>query len=63
MKITFETPKEIVVVKELKRTFEEITIEEKSKITTSILLPSKITTTIVEKSKITSEILLLSKIR
>lgn len=28
MKITFETPKEIVVVPELKRTFEEITIEE-----------------------------------
>ena len=28
MKITFETPKEIVVVKELKRTFEEVTIEE-----------------------------------
>ena len=28
MKITFETPKEIVVVQELKRTFEEVTIEE-----------------------------------
>jgi hypothetical protein len=28
MKITFETPKEIVIVKELKRTFEEVTIEE-----------------------------------
>ena len=28
MKITFETPKEIVIVQELKRTFEEITIEE-----------------------------------
>lgn len=28
MKITFETPKEIVVVQELKRTFEELTIEE-----------------------------------
>lgn len=28
MKITFETPKEIVVVKELKRTFEELTVEE-----------------------------------
>ena len=28
MKITFETPKEIVVVQELKRTIEEITIEE-----------------------------------
>lgn len=28
MKITFETPKEIVVVKELKRSIEEITIEE-----------------------------------
>jgi hypothetical protein len=28
MKITFETPKEIVIVPELKRTFEEITIEE-----------------------------------
>ena len=28
MKITFETPKQIVVVKELKKTFEEVTIEE-----------------------------------
>lgn len=28
MKITFETPKEIVVVKELKQTISEITIEE-----------------------------------
>lgn len=28
MKITFETPKEIVIVQELKRTIEEITIEE-----------------------------------
>jgi hypothetical protein len=28
MKITFKTPKEIVIVKELKRTFEEVTIEE-----------------------------------
>jgi len=28
MKITFETPKEIVIVKELKKTFEEVTIEE-----------------------------------
>ena len=28
MKITFETPKEIVIVQELKRTFEELTIEE-----------------------------------
>jgi len=28
MKITFETPKEIVVVQELKRTIEELTIEE-----------------------------------
>ena len=28
MKITFETPKEIVIVQELKRTFEEVTIEE-----------------------------------
>jgi hypothetical protein len=28
MKITFETPKEIVIIQELKRTFEEITIEE-----------------------------------
>jgi hypothetical protein len=28
MKITFETPKEVVIVQELKRTIEEITIEE-----------------------------------
>ena len=28
MKITFETPKEIVIVQELKRTIKEITIEE-----------------------------------
>jgi len=28
MKITFETPKEIVIVQELKRTIEAITIEE-----------------------------------
>jgi hypothetical protein len=28
MKITFETPKEIVIVQELKRTIEEITIQE-----------------------------------
>lgn len=28
MKITFETPKEIVIVQELKKTFEEVTIEE-----------------------------------
>ena len=28
MKITFETPKEIVIVKEVKRTIEELTIEE-----------------------------------
>ena len=28
MKITFETPKEIIVVQELKRTIEELTIEE-----------------------------------
>jgi hypothetical protein len=28
MKITFGTPKEIVVVRELKRTIEELTIEE-----------------------------------
>ena len=28
MKITFETPKEIVIVQELKRTFTEVTVEE-----------------------------------
>ena len=28
MKITFETPKEIIVVKEIKRTIEKLTIEE-----------------------------------
>ena len=28
MKITFETPKEIVIVQEVKRTIEELTIEE-----------------------------------
>lgn len=28
MKITFETPKEIVIIQELKRTIEELTIEE-----------------------------------
>jgi hypothetical protein len=28
MKITFETPKEIVIIQELKRIIEEITIEE-----------------------------------
>lgn len=28
MKITFETPKEVVVVKELKRTVDEITVTE-----------------------------------
>ena len=28
MKITFETPKEVVIIKELKRTIEELTIEE-----------------------------------
>jgi hypothetical protein len=28
MKITFETPKEVVIVKEIKRTIAELTIEE-----------------------------------
>lgn len=28
MKITFETPKEIIVVKEIKQTIEELTVEE-----------------------------------